>query len=80
MDVVLGYGANANPAPELAPLIEEAVENGAAVVVSLCGTRGDPQGRDTQAEVLNRAGASVYLSNAEAAREAARLAITRSSA
>ena len=80
MDVVLGYGSNANPAPELAPLIEKAVESGAAVVVSLCGTRGDPQGRDAQAEILNRAGASVYLSNAAAAREAARLATTRSPA
>ena len=78
MDVVLGYGANADPAPELAPLIEQAVEEGAAVVVSLCGTRGDPQGRDRQAEVLNRAGASVFLSNAAAAREAARLAAGRS--
>ncbi len=80
MDVVLGYGANADPAPELAPLIERAVGEGAAVVVSLCGTRGDPQGRDRQAKVLNLAGASVFLSNAAAAREAARLATERSSA
>ena len=80
MDVVLGYGANADPAAELAPLIEEAVAAGAAVVVSLCGTRGDPQGRDAQAAALNKAGASVYLSNAAAAREAARLAIARTSA
>lgn len=79
MDVVLGYGANADPAPELAPLIAEAIDAGAAVVVSLCGTRGDPQGRDTQAEVLNRAGASVFLSNAAAARAAASLAAERSS-
>jgi FdrA protein len=73
MDVVLGYGANADPAGELAPLVEQAVDAGAAVVVSLCGTRGDPQGRDAQAEALNRAGASVYLSNAAAAMAAARL-------
>lgn len=74
MDVVLGYGANADPAAELAPLVEQAVDAGAAVVISLCGTRGDPQGRDAQAETLNRAGASVYLSNAAAARAAAGLA------
>jgi FdrA protein len=74
MDVVLGYGANADPAAELSPLVEQAVDAGAAVVVSLCGTRGDPQGRDAQAETLNRAGASVYLSNAAAARAAASLA------
>jgi FdrA protein len=71
MDVVLGYGANADPAAEIAPLIEQAVDAGVDVVVSLCGTRADPQGRDAQAEVLNRAGASVYLSNAAAARAAA---------
>jgi len=79
MDVVLGYGANADPAAELAPLVEQAVTAGAAVVVSLCGTRGDPQGRDAQAAALNKAGASVFLSNAAAAREAARLATTRTS-
>jgi FdrA protein len=80
MDVVLGYGANANPAQELAPAIEAAVVAGAAVVVSLCGTRGDPQNRDAQAEILRTAGASVFLSNAAAAAEAARLATTGGSA
>ena len=63
-------------APELAPGIADAVAKGAAVVVSLCGTKGDPQNRDAQAHVLHRAGASVWLSNAAAAREAARLATT----
>jgi FdrA protein len=77
LDVVLGYGANADPAGELAPYIAEAVAAGAAVVVSLCGTRGDPQRRDAQAETLNQAGAAVFISNAAAAREAARLATTR---
>jgi FdrA protein len=79
MDVVLGYGANANPAAELAPIVERVVGAGVAVVVSLCGTRGDPQGRDAHARMLNEAGASVYLSNAVAAIEAARLATTRTS-
>jgi FdrA protein len=77
MDVVLGYGAHADPAAELAPVIEQAVGAGAAVVVSLCGTRGDPQNRDAQAGVLHQAGASVYVSNAAAAMETARLANTR---
>jgi FdrA protein len=77
MDVVLGYGANANPAAELAPIVRRVVDSGVAVVVSLCGTRGDPQGRDAQAVALNSAGASVFLSNAAAALEAARLATTR---
>jgi len=80
MDVVLGYGANADPASELAPVIASAVEAGAAVVVSLCGTRGDPQNRDAQAAALHKAGASVWLSNAAASMEAARLATTGASA
>ena len=67
LDVVLGYGAHPDPASELAPVINSAVEAGAAVVVSLCGTKGDPQDRDRQAQLLNEAGASVWLSNAAAA-------------
>jgi FdrA protein len=43
-------------------------------VVSLCGTRGDPQGLDRQAERLVAAGAFVALSNAEAARVAVAVA------
>ncbi len=74
MDVVLGFGANSDPAVELAPAITDAVGAGAAVVVSLCGTAQDPQGRDRQAQLLQGAGASVWLSNAAAALEAGRLA------
>jgi FdrA protein len=76
MDVVLGYGANADPAYELAPAIAGARETARArgrdlaVVVSLCGSRGDPQGRDSTAKTLAAAGASVHLSNADAARTA----------
>jgi FdrA protein len=76
LDVVLGYGANADPAAELAPAVREAVDAGIGVVVSLCGSRNDPQRRDAQAAALNAAGASVWLSNAAAAAEAARLART----
>ncbi len=78
LDVVLGYGSNADPASELAPVVEQARAAGAAVVVSLCGTKSDPQNRDTQATMLQEAGASVWLSNAAAAIEAARLATTGS--
>ena len=74
LDVVLGYGANADPATELAPVVEGVVGRGAAVVVSLCGTKGDPQDRDAQATMLQKAGASVWLSNRAATREAVRLA------
>ncbi len=48
------------------------------VVVSLTGTDADPQGRSRCAEVLVAAGASVFLSNAAAARHAvAELGATR---
>ena len=73
LDVVLGYGAHPDPASELAPVISRATAAGAAVVVSLCGTKGDPQDRDRQALHLNEAGASVWLSNAAAAGHAVSL-------
>jgi FdrA protein len=40
------------------------------VVVSLTGVENDPQGLDRCATALQRAGASVFLSNAEATRHA----------
>jgi len=75
LDVVLGYGAEPDPAAVLAPAIEAALSDrdDLAVVVSLCGTAADPQDRDRQAAALNRAGAAVFASNARAAGHAARL-------
>lgn len=73
LDVVLGHGAHPDPGTELAPAIDIARAEGTAVVVSLCGTRGDPQDRERQARTLNEAGASVWLSNAAAARHAVAL-------
>ena len=72
LDVVLGYGAEPDPAARLAPAIA-AVPERIPVVVSLCGTAADPQGRDRQAAALQAAGASVWTSNAGAARHAADL-------
>jgi FdrA protein len=76
LDVVLGHAAHPDPAAELAPAISDAIERGddLAVVVSLCGAAGDPQDRDRQATAFVEAGASVHLSNAQAAREAVGLA------
>lgn len=68
LDVVLGYGAHPDPASELAPMIDIARAEGPSVVVSLCGTAADPQDRSRQARMLNDAGASVWTSNAQAAR------------
>ncbi len=76
LDVVLGHGAHADPASELAPAITDAIRTAKDagreldVVVSLCGTADDPQGRDAQAAALAGAGAYVAASNAEAARTA----------
>ena len=79
LDVVLGHGAHADPAADLAPAIRSALAHAAtrgidlAVVVSLCGTAADPQGLERQAAALAEAGASVHLSNAAAARKAVEL-------
>jgi FdrA protein len=67
LDVVLGHGAHADPVAELLPLIEETE---VPVVVSLIGARQDPQGLRTSATRLYEAGASVFTSNAAAARHA----------
>jgi FdrA protein len=75
LDVVLGHGAHPDPAAELAPALADAVAaaDDLAVVVSLCGTTGDPQARDAQVASFVQAGASVHLSNANAARKAVEL-------
>ncbi|GAA2016229.1 hypothetical protein JL107_09755 [Nakamurella flavida] len=78
VDVVLGHGADPDPAGSLAPALRTAVTARDAthpltVVVSLCGTGGDPQDRGAQASALLEAGAAVFVSNAEAARYAAGL-------
>jgi FdrA protein len=74
IDVVLGHGSDPAPAAALVPVIEAAAEQNVAVVVSLIGTRGDPQGFEATATQLQAAGADVYLSNADAARAATVLA------
>ena len=70
LDVVLGLGAAPDPAGELSDPVAAATAAGIPVVVSLVGTKDDPQDLDRQAEVLLGAGAWVYFSNAEAARKA----------
>ena len=79
LDVVLGHGAHPDPASELAPALADAVRTAGAagrslaVVISLCGTEGDPQGLERQGAALAAAGAVVHRSNADAARAAAAL-------
>jgi FdrA protein len=71
LDVVLGHGAEPDPAAALAPVITDA---DVPVVVTVVGTRLDPQDRERQVRVLAEAGAEVHLSNAGAARRAVELA------
>jgi len=70
MDVVLGYGANLDPAKELVDVIKEAkkLSPGISIIVSILGTDKDPQNKKLVAEELQKAGAIICSSNASAAR------------
>jgi FdrA protein len=70
LDVVLGHGAEPDPAAALAPVISNARQ---PVVVTVVGTAADPQGRERQVSALAEAGAEVHLSNAGATRRAVEL-------
>ncbi len=86
LDVVLGYGAHADPAGTLVPVLHqirgltESAGRALPVVVSLCGTEDDPQRLSRQAGALRDAGALVYTSNAAAARAAGAIVASRPSA
>ena len=67
LDVVLGHGAEPDPAALLAPAVAAVDKPVVAVVV---GTAADPQGLDRQVRALADAGAEVHLSNANATRRA----------
>ncbi|TFV62092.1 UNVERIFIED_ORG: FdrA family protein [Bacillus sp. AZ43] len=72
LDVVLGYGADPDPAGALVPALTAARERAGnlPVVIALVGTEGDPQGWSRQADALAAAGAAVFASNAAATRYA----------
>ncbi|SEG32643.1 FdrA protein [Nonomuraea solani] len=67
MDVVLGHGADPDPA---ASLVHAVARTPATVVIALIGTAGDPQDLHRQATAFREAGAAVFASNAQAARHA----------
>jgi FdrA protein len=77
LDIVLGFCAQQNPAAAYAPAIVQAREKARAagrslpVIISLCGTEGDPQRLSMQRTALEAAGALVYESNEVAACAAA---------
>lgn len=76
LDVVLGHGAEPDPASALAPAIRAATDSAGGdlpVVVACVGTEEDPQRLSAQAGALADAGAEVFLSNAQATRRAIEL-------
>jgi len=83
LDVVLGFGAERDPAQRLVPAIADARRRALAagrylcVVGSICGTEDDPQDRRAQQEMLVDAGMLVESSNARAARLAGRCLAAR---
>src|SRR3989441_186099 len=73
LDMILGYCAHPDPASVHVPVIREALlkakrdGRNLTVVISLCGTEGDPQRLSVQAKKFREAGAEGFMSNAEAA-------------
>jgi succinyl-CoA synthetase alpha subunit len=74
LDVVLGYGANPDPAGELVPVIAAAPKR-VAFVCSITGTPQDPQDSRRVESALAAAGVRVFPSNAAAAEFAAQIAV-----
>lgn len=79
LDVVLGFGADRDPARTLAPAVADARRRALAAGRYLCvvgavgGTEEDPQDLRAQREMLVEAGMLVESSNARAARLAGRI-------
>ena len=71
LDLVLGHGAEPEPAALLAPAITAARrDRQVPVIVSLVGTDLDPQGLGNQVAALTEVGAEIHFSNASATRRA----------
>ncbi|MDD9902334.1 MAG: acyl-CoA synthetase FdrA [Rhodospirillaceae bacterium] len=67
LDIVIGYGAHADPAGHLATQLASQDRNETTVIASVTGTDSDPQKRSAQETVLRSAGVTVLPSNADAA-------------
>ena len=82
-DIVLGYGASADPCATLLPVLDTLQQEAAQaqrhllLIAHVCGTEDDPQNRQQQIERLEQAGVLVANSNIEAARLAAFVALQR---
>jgi FdrA protein len=64
LDVVIGYGAHANPAGHLVNSLP--AKRRVPVIASVTGTEQDPQVRSRQIDILRRAGIQAASSNASA--------------
>jgi len=73
LDVVIGYGADADPAGVVARCLAAAADRRAPVIASVCGTEADPQVYSRQVRTLETAGVAVAPSNAHAAELALRV-------
>ena len=74
-DLVLGYGAAAEPAADLlTALAETRRDSGPLLIAHVCGTDADPQHRAQQIEALREQGVLVAGCNAQAAQWAATVA------
>lgn len=80
LDVVLGFGAHADPAAAMLPAIRAAqtrarsARRAIAFVGFICGTEADPQGLAAQSAALRQAGVLLAPSNAQAVALAVRVA------
>jgi hypothetical protein len=67
LDVVIGFGAHADPAGHLANcLSKHARPSGPEIIASVTGTEEDPQVRSAQVKKLIAAGVHVAPTNADA--------------
>ena len=69
LDIVLGYGAHADPAGQIVEAIV-GIDRRPPIVASVCGTDDDPQNYCDQVAALEAAGICVAGSNAQAAARA----------
>lgn len=66
VDLVIGYGAHADPAAHLAEIVADRADNAPIIVASVTGTELDRQVRSAQVRRLEEAGVMVAPSNAQA--------------
>ena len=79
MDIVLGFGADPDPASKFAAIInrvrKDLPDGGPIIACSVCGTDADPQSCAQQEKTLEDAGCFVFPTNAQAAKAVARIVL-----